>query len=199
MKLDLTTEQKQALYCGSDWKLPPDVAERIDDARAAYELAAIQEFGLSVSEYQYSHRSTGTVVLSCHDAHAVSKLRELRERFADAGGIDHNGFGRTGDEVFRLAEGWTSGGDVLGQVRLNPDTVLAMIGHEVYVGNEELRWAVVVKFDPRPDVMPITVEETEALRAKVALLRKSPGRPLVEQPTPSALAVRAWRAKQKGK
>lgn len=197
MKLNLTPEQKQALYCGSDWKLPPEVAERMNEVRAEYERAAIEEAGLPISDFQYSHADTGTVVISYLENGAVEKLRDLRARFAETKGSDYRGFETDGDRIFRLAEGWTSGGDELGWVYLNQDVILAFVGHEVYSGSEELRWAVVAKFDPRLPEKPLSREEGQQLREMAAKLRQSPGRPPVEAASRKTLAQRKWRAKKK--
>ncbi len=195
---DLTQEQKQALYCGSDWKLPPGVAERMNEVRAEYERAAIAEAGLSISGYQYSHADTGTVVISYRQADAIEKLRDLRARFATVKGSDYRGFEIEGDRIFRLAEGWTTGGDELGWIRLNPDVILAFVGHEVYSGSESLRWAVVARFDPRLPEKPLSREEGQQLREMAAKLRQSPGRPEIETISPKTLAQRRWRKKKRG-
>lgn len=191
----LTPEQKQALYCGSDWKLPPEVAGRMNEVRAEYERAAITEAGLPLSEFQYSHADTGTVVISCREEGAVEKLRDLRARFAETKGSDYRGFETDGDMIFRLAEGWTSGGDELGWIYLNQDVILAFVGHEVYSGSEELRWAVVAKFDPRSPEKPLSREEGERLRQMAQSLRKSPGRPPLDNPSSKTTAQRRWRQK----
>lgn len=86
-------------------------------------------------------------VVVSQDADAVQKLRDLRARYAEVKGRDYRGFETDGDRIFRLAEGWTTGGDELGWIHLTEDVILAFVGHEVYVGNEQLRWAVVAKCD----------------------------------------------------
>lgn len=193
---NLTPEQKQALYCGSDWKLPPEVASRMNEVRAEFERAAIADAGLPVSEFQYSHADTGTVVISYREPDAVAKLVALRQRYANTPGTQHQGFASDGDQIFRLAEGWTSGGDELGWIHLNQDVILAFVGHEVYAGNEELRWAVVAKFDPRLPEKPLSKEEAQQLREMAQKLRSSPGRPRTETASPKALAQRRWREKK---
>jgi hypothetical protein len=197
MLLNLTAEQKQALYCGSDWKLPPDLAGKMNQVLADYEREAIAAAGLPVSEYQYSHCDTGTVVISNRDTDAVAQLKALRERYAAAQGWEHHGWEVTGEDVFRLAEGWTSGGDMLAWVRLNGDVVLGYVGHEVYAGNEQLRWAVVAKFDPRTSEKPLSVTEAQELRALAQKLKQSPGRPRTAT-NPKSLAQQRWRDKRKG-
>lgn len=191
----LTSKQKQALYSGSDWKLPEWARNQMQQLRAEFERNAITEAGLPISEFQYSHADTGTVVVSYQDADAVQKLRDLRARYAEVKGRDYRGFETDGDRIFRLAEGWTTGGDELGWIHLTEDVILAFVGHEVYVGNEQLRWAVVAKFDPRLPEKPLSVEEGLRLRRVAQNLRRSPGRPQIETDNPKTLAQRKWRAK----
>lgn len=191
----LTPEQKQALYSGSDWKLPEWARSQMPQLRAEFERAAIAEAGLPVSEFQYSHADSGTVVVSYRDSDAIQKLRDLRARYAETEATDYRGFETDGDRIFRLAEGWTTGGDELGWIYLNQDVVLAFVGHEIYVGNEQLRWAVIAKFDPRLAEKPLSKEEGQQLRNMAKKLRSSPGRPRIETDNPKTLAQRKWRAK----